>query len=48
MLTMEEQDDDLVDYSEHWSVKLTQRFIPIYPRLHNVIWLLRASKAGAS
>lgn len=34
MLTMNEQDEELVDYSQHWSVKLTQRFLPIYPRLY--------------
>ncbi len=46
MLTMEEQDDDLVDYSEHWSVKLTQRFIPIYPRLHKRHLIISNKVAG--
>lgn len=34
MLTMvEDEDEGEKDYSNHWAVKLTQRFIPIYPRL---------------
>ncbi|MBF0437922.1 MAG: TerC/Alx family metal homeostasis membrane protein [Magnetococcales bacterium] len=34
MVTAEEADDTLTDYSNHWSVRLIERFIPVYPRLH--------------
>lgn len=34
MLTSSKKDDEITDYSEHWSVKLTRRVIPIFPRLH--------------
>jgi tellurite resistance protein TerC len=27
-------DDEIEDYSDHWSVKMTQKLIPVYPRLH--------------
>ena len=27
-------DDEIEDYSDHWSVRMTQKLIPIYPRLH--------------
>lgn len=34
MLTAGEGDEDLTDYSEHWSVGMTEKVIPIFPRLH--------------
>ncbi len=34
MLTARGEDDEITDYSEHWSVKLTERLMPIFPRLH--------------
>jgi tellurite resistance protein TerC len=27
-------DDEIEDYSDHWSVRLTQKLVPIFPRLH--------------
>lgn len=34
MLTAGEANESLHDYSHHWSVRLTERFIPVFPRLH--------------
>lgn len=34
MLTAGEADESLHDYSQHWSVRLTERFMPVFPRLH--------------
>jgi tellurite resistance protein TerC len=28
------EDQDIEDYSDHWSVRLTQKLVPIFPRLH--------------
>lgn len=33
MLTTGEHDAELEDYSHHWSVRMTERFFPVYPRL---------------
>lgn len=35
MLTASGEDSVIQDYSEHWSVKLTRKFVPIFPRLYN-------------
>lgn len=34
MLTAGDETDEITDYSNHWSVRLTRRVIPILPRLH--------------
>lgn len=34
MLRAGDVDDAIVDYSNHWSVRMTKRFLPIFPRLH--------------
>ncbi|KAA5605858.1 TerC/Alx family metal homeostasis membrane protein [Roseospira marina] len=34
MLRASGDDEDIVDYSEHWSVKMTEKVMPIFPRLH--------------
>jgi tellurite resistance protein TerC len=34
MITSGGDDDEIVDYSEHWSVKLTEKLMPVFPRLH--------------
>ncbi len=34
MLTSGGDDEEITDYSEHWSVKLTEKLMPIFPRLH--------------
>jgi tellurite resistance protein TerC len=28
------ENDEIEDYSDHWSVRLTQKLVPIFPRLH--------------
>jgi tellurite resistance protein TerC len=33
MLTRSETDEEIEDYSHHWSVQLTRRLIPVHPRL---------------
>lgn len=34
MLTARGSADDIEDYSQHWSVRIAERGIPIFPRLH--------------
>ena len=34
MLTSGGGDEEIADYSEHWSVKMTEKLIPVFPRLH--------------
>jgi tellurite resistance protein TerC len=34
MLQSGGDDEEIEDYSDHWSVRLTKRFMPIYTRLH--------------
>ncbi|MDQ2695798.1 MAG: TerC/Alx family metal homeostasis membrane protein [Pseudomonadota bacterium] len=34
MLTASGGDKEITDYSEHWSVKMTEKMMPIFPRLH--------------
>jgi tellurite resistance protein TerC len=34
MLSAGGDDDEITDYSQHWSVTLTERIMPIFPRLH--------------
>jgi tellurite resistance protein TerC len=34
MLSKGEDEDEIHDYSEHWSVRLTEKLMPIFPRLH--------------
>ncbi len=45
MLTAGEADDSLEDYSHHWSVRLTERFMPVFPRLHGQDMILSREKA---
>ncbi|MFO1429567.1 MAG: TerC/Alx family metal homeostasis membrane protein [Candidatus Competibacteraceae bacterium] len=33
-------DEEIEDYTDHWSVKLTKRLLPIFPRLHHSHFLL--------
>ncbi|MBF0285233.1 MAG: TerC/Alx family metal homeostasis membrane protein [Magnetococcales bacterium] len=42
MLTAGAQDDELTDYSHHWSVEWTRRILPVYPRLHGYRFILSA------
>lgn len=34
MLTKGDDEESIEDYSHHWSVRLTERIMPIFPRLH--------------
>lgn len=34
MLTAGGGDDEIHDYSDHWSVKMTEKVMPVFPRLH--------------
>ncbi len=34
MLTAKSDDEEIADYSHHWSVKLTEKLMPVFPRLH--------------
>lgn len=34
MLMAKSGDEEIVDYSDHWSVRMTQRIMPVFPRLH--------------
>ncbi|MEO5354128.1 MAG: TerC/Alx family metal homeostasis membrane protein [Magnetococcus sp. XQGC-1] len=45
MLTADEADESLHDYSQHWSVRLTERFMPVFPRLHGQDMLLTRAEA---
>lgn len=33
--SMKKGDHEIEDYSDHWSVRLTKRFIPVYPRIES-------------
>ncbi|MEO5340744.1 MAG: TerC family protein [Magnetococcus sp. MYC-9] len=47
MLTAGEADESLHDYSQHWSVRLTERFMPVFPRLHGQAMILSRQEAEA-
>ncbi|MEO5352338.1 MAG: TerC family protein [Magnetococcus sp. XQGC-1] len=47
MLTAGEADDTLHDYSQHWSVRLTERFMPVFPRLHGQEMVISRQEAEA-
>ncbi|GEO80725.1 TerC/Alx family metal homeostasis membrane protein [Pararhodospirillum oryzae] len=34
MLTTKDADEDIHDYSDHWSVRLTRKVMPVFPRMH--------------
>ena len=34
MLTASGGEDDIHDYSDHWSVRMTEKLMPVFPRLH--------------
>ncbi|MBK1700113.1 TerC/Alx family metal homeostasis membrane protein [Thiococcus pfennigii] len=34
MLTADKSDEAIHDYSDHWSVRLAEKVVPIFPRLH--------------
>ncbi|MBF0126425.1 MAG: TerC/Alx family metal homeostasis membrane protein [Magnetococcales bacterium] len=47
MLTAGEADETLHDYSQHWSVRLTERFMPVFPRLHGQDMVISRQEAEA-
>lgn len=47
MVTAGEADESLHDYSHHWSVRFTERFMPVYPRLHGQDMILSRGEAEA-
>ena len=40
MMTAGDADDEIEDYSDHWSVRMVKRFLPVFPRLHHSRFLL--------
>ncbi|MBF0189739.1 MAG: TerC/Alx family metal homeostasis membrane protein [Magnetococcales bacterium] len=44
MVTAGEADESLHDYSQHWSVRMTERFLPVYPRLHGQDLFLKGAE----
>ncbi|MBF0627367.1 MAG: TerC/Alx family metal homeostasis membrane protein [Magnetococcales bacterium] len=47
MITAGDADESLHDYSQHWAVRLTERFLPVFPRLHNQDLFLTGPEAQA-
>lgn len=43
-LFTQSNDDEPVDYTTHWSVRLTQRWLPVEPKLHGSRFLVRINK----
>jgi tellurite resistance protein TerC len=35
MLKSEEGEEEIEDYSDHWSVRMTKRFMPVWPKLYH-------------
>ncbi|MBF0426962.1 MAG: TerC/Alx family metal homeostasis membrane protein [Magnetococcales bacterium] len=46
MLTAGAGESEIKDYSHHWSVTMTGRFIPVLPRLHGDRLMLRADEVA--
>ncbi len=34
MMTAGEHEDEIHDYSDHWSIRMTRRFMPVFPRMN--------------
>lgn len=47
MLQAGGDDNEIVDYSEHWSVKWTGKLMPVYKRLHLDRFFLHHSEIGS-
>ncbi len=47
MLTAGDHAEEITDYSEHWSVKLTERLIPVFPRLHAERFFITSARVEA-
>ena len=44
MLQQPDQEEDIEDYSNHWSVRLTGKLLPVYTRLHLNHFFIRRSE----
>ncbi len=44
--SMHREKEEVVDYSNHWSVRHTRRLIPIYPQLHGHDFFIRVQENG--
>lgn len=40
MMTANDADDEIEDYTDHWSVRMVKRFLPVFPRLHHGRFLI--------
>lgn len=45
MLSMEEDGDEIEDYTDHWSVKLTRRWLPVFPKRNGVRFTVSQKEA---
>jgi len=48
MLQRPDEEEDIEDYSNHWSVRLTGRLLPVYTRLHLDRFFIRHSQIPAN
>lgn len=40
MMNSGEKEEEIVDYSHHWSVRMTEKIMPVFPRLHGELFFL--------
>ncbi|MBK1619518.1 tellurium resistance protein TerC [Lamprobacter modestohalophilus] len=40
MMTASDAEDEIEDYTDHWSVRMVKRVLPVFPRLHHGKFLL--------
>ena len=48
MLTSKSENSDYEDYSNHWSVKYTKKWLPVYPRLFGERFFVKQSELDSS
>jgi tellurite resistance protein TerC len=46
--SMNKDQEEIEDYSNHWSVRLTKRFLPIHPKLEGHAFFVRAGQSSGS
>ena len=44
--SMHEEKEEVVDYSNHWAVRYTKRFIPVHPQLNGHDFFVKSSEGG--
>jgi len=44
--SMNKEKKEIIDYSEHWAVRWTQKFIPVHPRLNGHDFFIKAEHKG--